>query len=312
MLFLFDHVNIDQNGSKWNIEPFKPAKLRSVMSGQQAAVRDAGWASLYFNNHDQPRVVSRWGDTSTEELRSRSAKALGLLLHMHRGTPYVYQGEELGMTNAGFTKLSQYRDLESINLYHQLVDDAKVQTAQSMLHAIGVMGRDNARTPMQWDGSKYAGFTAPDANEEPWIPVNPNHVDINAAGEFDDPDSVYAFYKQLIALRHNNPVVSAGRWDAIDTDDESVYAFTRTLEYEEDADEPAGKILVIANLTSHSANMPSQSTAVLNQGSESGTISLSDLDTDDVLISTISAEDTVASLFDGTLSAWEAFAYRIQ
>ena len=140
----------------------------------------------------------------------RSAKALGLMLHMHRGTPYIYQGEELGMTDAHFTRLDQYRDLESLNAYRQRVEEAKVQSPESMLPGIAARGRDNSRTPMQWDGSVYAGFTAPDAAKEPWISVNPNHAAINAAGEFDDPDSVYAFYKQLIALRHDMPVVAAG------------------------------------------------------------------------------------------------------
>jgi oligo-1,6-glucosidase len=177
MLFLFDHLSIDQEGSKWNVLPFEVPKLQDIMSREQEAVRQAGWASLYFDNHDQPRIVSRWGDTSTEELRDLSAKALGLLLHLHRGTPYIYQGEELGMTNAGFTRLDQYRDLESINLYHQRVEEAQVQDSASMLHGMAVMSRDNARTPMQWDSTTYAGFTASYAPKEPWISVNPKPCD---------------------------------------------------------------------------------------------------------------------------------------
>ncbi|MCH4209548.1 glycoside hydrolase family 13 protein [Bifidobacterium sp.] len=296
MVFLFDHVGIDQNGSKWNIEPFEPAKLRAVMTGQQDAVRDKGWASLYFNNHDQPRVVSRWGDDSTEELRSRSAKALGLVLHMHRGTPYVYEGEELGMTNAGFTELSQYRDLESINFYHELVEDAKLMTPQAMLHAIAVMGRDNARTPMQWDDSRYAGFTAPDAPTEPWLAVNANHASINAAAEVRDPDSVYNFYKRLIALRHTQPVISAGRWDVIDADDPSVYAFTRTVE-----GEGGEQVLVVANLTSQSANIPTHSASLLAAG----------FAVEQMLIGTVSRSIIADSVRNGVLVPWEAFVYRL-
>ncbi len=314
MLFLFDHVGIDQDGSKWNPTPFEPAKLRTVMMRQQAALRQAGWASLYMDNHDQPRVVSRWGDTSTEALRSRSAKALALMLHLHRGTPYIYQGEELGMTNAGFTELGQYRDLESINMYHQLVDEAKVQTPQSMLHAIARMGRDNARTPMQWDGSRYAGFTAPDAPTEPWIAVNPNHVDINVAAEFDDPDSVYAFYKRLIALRHTDAVVAAGVWDAIDVEDPAVYAFTRTVAR---ADGAESKLLVVANLTSRVANMPHDSRSLLAEtatqpGAEGdGESSCAGFEASKLVISTVSEARTLSSMHDGGLLPWEAFVYRL-
>lgn len=312
MLFLFDHVEIDQNGSKWNPTPFEPTKLREVMMRQQAAVRQAGWASLYLDNHDQPRVVSRWGDTSTELMRSRSAKALGLLLHMHRGTPYIYQGEELGMTNAGFTRLSQYRDLESINLYHQLVDEAHVQSPESMLYAISRMGRDNARTPMQWDGSRFSGFTSPDAATPPWIDVNPNHVTINAAAEFDDPDSVYAFYKQLIALRHQHEVISAGVWDPIDTTDQSVYSFTRTVTHGDGAgDGGREQVLVVANLTSHTANIPPESSALLI-GAPAGSHRMPrHIDASRLQISTIADQETVDSITDGILLPWEAFVYRL-
>ncbi|MCT6810286.1 MAG: alpha-glucosidase, partial [Bifidobacterium sp.] len=139
MLFLFTQTEVDTGDSKWDIRPFQVSRLKVAMDEQQQAVAKAGWASLYFDNHDQPRIVSRWGDTSSEELRSRSAKALGLLLHMHRGTPYIYQGEELGMTNAGFTSLDQYQDLESVNLYHQRVDQAHEQDPESMMAALAYM-----------------------------------------------------------------------------------------------------------------------------------------------------------------------------
>lgn len=133
-----------------------------------------------------------------------------MLLHMHRRHPYIYEGEELGMTNAHFTKLDQYRDLEAINAYRQRVEEARCQSPESMMAALALIGRDNSRTPMQWDASRYAGFTAADAATEPWIGVNPNHVEINAAEEFDDPDSVYGFYKKLIAMRHGNATVATG------------------------------------------------------------------------------------------------------
>ena len=219
MLFLFDHVGIDQEGSKWNTVPFEVKNLRARLADQQQAVRNAGWASLFFCNHDQPRVVSRWGNDSDRESRELSAKAFGMLLHMHRGTPYIYEGEELGMTNAHFTELGQYRDLEAINAYRQRVEEARCQSPESMMAALALIGRDNARTPMQWDASRYAGFTAADAATEPWIGVNPNHVEINAAEEFDDPESVYGFYKKLIAMRHNSATVATGEWNLLAADE---------------------------------------------------------------------------------------------
>ncbi|WP_314688581.1 alpha-glucosidase [uncultured Bifidobacterium sp.] len=309
MLFLFDHMGIDQDGSKWNPRPFEPARLRHELGAQQEAVRGAGWASLYFNNHDQPRVVSRWGDVSTPELRVRSAKALGLVLHMHRGTPYVYQGEELGMTNAGFTSLEQYRDLESINMYHQLVDQAHVISPEAMMHAIGLMGRDNSRTPMQWDASRYAGFTAADAVRSPWIGVNPNHDVINVAAESDDPDSVLAFYRRLIDLRHRLAVVSAGRWDLVDADDPHVYCFTRTLDGLEDDDADSaegevGRLLVVANLTSSSQAVPGESGRLLRDVGKTAPSRRP-------LIATEDDERVAASLASETLDPWEAFVWRL-
>ena len=288
MLFLFEHVDFDCEGVKWKPLPLDLPKLKSIMAGYQAAVKNAGWASLFTGNHDQPRVVSRWGDDSSEESRVRSAKALGLMLHMHRGTPYIYQGEELGMTDAHFTRLDQYRDLESLNAYRQRVEEAKVQSPESMLAGIAARGRDNSRTPMQWDGSVYAGFTAPDAAKEPWISVNPNHAAINAAGEFDDPDSVYAFYKQLIALRHDMPVVAAGDWHLLDADDAHVYAFTRTL-----GDE---KLLVVVNMSGRTVDLPRETAELAAAG----------ITESNVVISTYDAPHAVVSLANRELDPWEA------
>ena len=231
---------------------------------------------------------SRWGDDAAEESRVRSAKALGLMLHMHRGTPYIYQGEELGMTDAHFTRLDQYRDLESLNAYRQRVEEAKVQSSESMMAGLAARSRDNARTPMQWDGSGYAGFTAPDAATEPWISVNPNHAEINAAGEFDDPDSVYSFYKQLVALRHNSPVVAAGDWRLIDAADPHVYAFTRELDAE--------KLLVVVNRSSRTVDLPREAAELTAVG----------IAEPNVVISTYDAPHTVASLANRELDPWEA------
>ncbi|WP_294447978.1 alpha-glucosidase [uncultured Bifidobacterium sp.] len=294
MLFLFDHVSVDQSPeSKWDTHAFAPKKLQDRMSRQQEAVRNAGWASLFFCNHDQPRVVSRWGNDTDRESRELSAKAFGMLLHMHRGTPYIYEGEELGMTNAHFTRLEQYRDLESINAYRQRVEEAKCQSAESMMDALALIGRDNSRTPMQWDASKYAGFTAPDAATEPWIDVNPNHVEINAAEEFDDPDSVYTFYKKLIAMRHNNATIATGEWNLIAADSEQVYSFTRTS-----GDDT---ILVIVNLTDKTAQVPAEVARLLENG----------VGESQVLLSTYDAVHGVKSIARGELARWEGVVIQL-
>ena len=263
------------------------------MADQQEAVRKAGWASLFFCNHDQPRVVSRWGNDSDRDSRELSAKAFGMLLHMHRGTPYIYEGEELGMTNAHFTKLEQYRDLEALNGYRQRVEEAKCQSSESMMAALALIGRDNARTPMQWDASKYAGFTAPDAPVEPWISVNPNHVEINAAEEFDDPDSVYTFYKKLIAMRHNSATIAAGEWHLLAADDEQVYSFTRV-----NGDDT---ILVVVNLTDRSAALPSDVAELLSDG----------VNESQVLLSTYDAMHSVKSIARGELARWEGVVIQL-
>lgn len=321
MLFLFTQTSIDTDGSKWEIRPFQVGRLKEAMGRQQVAVAKAGWASLYFDNHDQPRIVSRWGDTSTEELRVRSAKALGLLLHMHRGTPYIYQGEELGMTNAGFTRLDQYRDLESINLYHQRVDQAHEQSPESMMAALAYMSRDNARTPMQWDSTKFAGFTASYAPEEPWLAVNPNHDRINAKVELRDRDSVLAFYRELIHLRHTNLVVAAGDFSLLDPQAEQIYSFTRALDQAPESKSgpearsaldamPCKRLLVVVNLSSQPAALPPQTATLLGvDQSASTSISLGAVDVDRILISTYQPEQTVGSLLTGRLAPWEGFVY---
>ena len=312
MLFLFEHVDVDNDGTKWNPIPLDLPRFKSVMAGYQAAVADKGWASLFFDNHDQPRSVSRWGDDSTEEARVASAKALALTMHLHRGTPYVYQGEELGMTNAYFDSLDQYRDLESINMYHQLTESG-VMTPEAMMDALKAISRDNSRTPMQWDSTKYAGFTAPYAPTEPWLPVNDNRDVVNAKKEKRDPDSVYNFYKKLIALRHENPVIAAGEWEMLDADDPQVYAFVRTLR---DPSLGGGidgsgerRIVVVVNMSSDSAKIPAEAADLLGLGLAGTT--LGGVSADRILISTYPTEDTAADLLFGKLAPWEAFAYEL-
>ncbi|RSX54503.1 glucohydrolase [Bifidobacterium dolichotidis] len=299
MLFQFDHVGIDQVGPKWVTKPFSVRALREQLRRQQEAVAERGWTSCFTSNHDQPRVVSRWGDESV-----RSAKALGLLTHLHRGTPYIYQGEELGMTNAHFTDLKQYRDLESLNAFRQRVEEAKVQSAESMMEGIARMGRDNARTPMQWDDSRFAGFMSAEAGTDdgrgvqPWIAVNKNHTTINAAAQVNDPDSVRSFYKQLIALRHDDPVVAAGTWRLVDDDDASVYAFVREL--------GVSRLLTVINLTSHAAQVPASTLRLISENFEDA----AEIEQAIVLTTTTHA-GSAADLAQGKLEPWEGVLVRL-
>ena len=235
MVFTFEHVDLDREpqGSKWDLVPLSLTDLKANLGRWQEGLAASGWNSLYWSNHDQPRIVSRWGDDG--EHRVESAKSLGTVLHLLRGTPYVYQGEELGMTNAHFTTLSEYDDIESLNYAEEAlrrgVDEARV------MHALAVKSRDHARTPMQWDASPHAGFTA----GTPWQAVNPNHVDINAEAAVADPDSVFHHYRKLIALRHALPVVVHGGTRMLLPEHEQVFAYVREL-----ADQ---RLLVVANLS---------------------------------------------------------------
>ena len=237
MVFQFEHVSLDQGASKWDVHPLRLVDLKASLGRWQAGLAEVGWNSLYWNNHDQPRAVSRFGDDG--EYRVRSAKLLGTLLHLHRGTPYVYQGEELGMTNAPFEQISDFRDIESINHFAEAV--AAGQSPDSVLIGLRTMGRDNARTPVQWDDSANAGFTT----GEPWIPANPNYHQINAAAALADPDSVWHHYRALIDLRHREPAVAHGDFTMLLPEHEQIYAFTRRLDDVE--------LLVLANVSGRTA-----------------------------------------------------------
>jgi len=238
MVFQFEHVNLDQDGTKWKPFPLDLRDLKRSFGRWQEGLAESGWNSLYWNNHDQPRIVSRWGDDG--EHRVRSAKALGTLLHLHRGTPYVYQGEELGMTNMAFGSIGEFRDIEALNHYAEAV--AEGEDPAAVLASMQPMNRDNARTPMQWDDSPHAGFTA----GEPWIGVNPNHAEINAAAAIADRDSVFHHYRRLIELRHDEPAVALGDFTMLLEDDPHVYAFTRALEGTE--------LLVVVNVSGEPAS----------------------------------------------------------
>ena len=221
MVFQFEHVQLDQGATKWDVHPLRLRDLKASLNRWQVGLADRGWNSLYWNNHDQPRVVSRFGDDG--EHRIAAAKMLGTVLHMHRGTPYVYQGEELGMTNAPFHGIEDFRDIESRNHYTEAL--AAGHAREEVLAGLRAMSRDNARTPMQWDAGPHAGFTA----GTPWIPVNPNHHHVNAEAARADPDSVFHHYRRLIELRHTEPVVAHDDFTLLLPDDERVYAFARRL-----------------------------------------------------------------------------------
>jgi oligo-1,6-glucosidase len=235
MLFQFEHMDLDKdpNGSKWDFKALDLLDLKRVMTRWQKDLEDKGWNSLYLSNHDQPRALSRFGDDG--RYRIESAKMLATFLHMLQGTPYVYQGEELGMTNVKFESISDYRDIETVNMYREQVE--KGTDPRVLLQKIHAQSRDNARTPVQWDASENAGFT----RGKPWIKVNPNYSTINAEQALADPQSIFYYYQKLIRLRKDNPIIVYGRYDLILESHREIYAFTRTLEDD--------RLLVILNFT---------------------------------------------------------------
>jgi oligo-1,6-glucosidase len=254
MVFQFEHVDIDHGATKWDVHPLRLTDLKASFGRWQAGLAERGWNSLYWNNHDQPRIVSRFGDDG--EWRVRSAKMLGTVLHLHRGTPYVYQGEELGMTNAPFRSIRDFRDIESLNHYATAV--AAGDRPEDVLAAMRRVSRDNARTPMQWDASEHAGFTT----GTPWLAVNPNHVEINAEAERADPDSVFHHYRRLIELRHTEPAVAHGDFTMLLAHHEQVYAFARRYEGTE--------LLVFANFSGEPVeiDLPGDAELVLTNAPE--------------------------------------------
>lgn len=234
MVFQFEHVSLDHEDGKFRPRELEPGELAASFTTWQDALAQIGWNSLYLANHDQPRPVSRFGNATA--WWRESATALATVLHLQRGTPYVYQGEELGMTNAPFDQIGDYRDVESLNHFTDAV--GRGEQPDAVIAGLLRMSRDHARTPVQWDDSLNAGFTA----GTPWIRVNPNHTRINALTQYDDPDSVFEHYRTLIALRHRLPVVADGDFVRLDAGTPAVFAFQRTLDDE--------RLLVVANLSS--------------------------------------------------------------
>lgn len=229
MVFQFEHIGADDapgpdgKMTKWSTQRVDLVKLKRILARWQVELHGKAWNSLFWCNHDQPRVVSRFGCDADEASRVRSAKMLGACLHMMQGTPYIYQGEELGMTNYPFRSIDESLDVEAINAYHELVDDWGTFTPEHMMDCIRHKGRDNSRTPMQWTAGENAGFTT----GTPWMPVNPNHTGINVQAQRNDPDSVLSFYKRLVALRRELPVITEGDFTLLMEDDPRVFAYTR-------------------------------------------------------------------------------------
>ncbi|MDR1096055.1 MAG: alpha-glucosidase [Spirochaetaceae bacterium] len=261
MVFQFDLMDVELTGAgayicgadvrgadvrfgKWSDSRFKLTEVKQVMTKWQTRLYGKAWNSLFWSNHDQPRCVSRFGNDSTSVLREKSAKMLAACLHLMQGTPYIYQGEELGMTNYPFVSLDECRDVEIFNTYEKFVRIEKSLTHDAMMEAIRRRGRDNARTPMQWDAGKNAGFTT----GTPWIAVNPNYPEINAEDQIADPHSVFSFYRKLIALRKNSPardLIVYGRYNLLLPGDERLYVYERSLE----GGRPAQRLLVLCNFT---------------------------------------------------------------
>ena len=267
MIFQFEHVELDHPDGKFDYIPLDLVALKASLARWQVGLADVGWNSLYWNNHDQPRAVSRFGDAAAH--RVQSAKALATVLHLMRGTPYVYQGEELGMTNAGFTAIEQYRDIETLNYWRG------AEQTPELLAAFATASRDNARTPMHWTPGENAGFTT----GKPWIGVPSNHVEINAETELADPGSVLHHYRRLIALRHSEAVIVDGDFELLHADDPRLFAYRRTL--------GDTVLLVVSNWSGDELPLPAE---LRHPGVEP-----------------LIANESTAG--DETLGAWEARAY---
>ncbi len=236
MVFHFEHTDGSSNSEsvigKWTVNPPRLTYVRGILNKWQTELEGKAWGSLYWDNHDQPRAVSRFGNDS-KEWREVSAKMLATVLHMQKGTPYIYQGEEFGMTNMHFESIDDCRDIEEINAYQQYVTDHKLVDAETMLRCFDTIARDNARTPVQWDASANAGFTT----GTPWIKVNPNYTEINAEAALADPNSVFYYYQKLISLRHTTPIIVYGTFRPLLPDSEVLYAYEREMD---------GKVLTVA------------------------------------------------------------------
>lgn len=281
MVFQFEHMDVDADGdNKWSEKKMYLPDFKEIMSRWEKGLSDIAWNSLFLENHDQPRSVSRFGNDGS--FRETSAKMLATCLHMMQGTPYIYQGEELGMTNVSFQSIDDFRDLESINAYRELTQKG-VFSKEDMLKRICYKSRDNARTPFQWDDSKNAGFST----GEPWIMVNPNYKQINAKEQMSRKDSVFAYYQKLIRLRKEEPVIVYGDYELLCPEDEELYVYTRSLSDE--------KLLVICNFSEKERSF------ILPEGA--------DIDTSRILIGNY---ETAAWKEEMCIRAYEAVVIKFQ
>lgn len=278
MVFTFEHMNLDRGADRFDAIPFDLPRFRGSLAEWQTGLAVVGWNSLYLDNHDQPRAVSRFGDDTG--YRRESATLWATMLHLHRGTPYIYQGEEIGMTNVPFASIDDYRDIESLRYYDEAVASGRDPVA--VLGGLEIGSRDNARTPMQWDSSEHAGFTTGD----PWIPVNPNHATINVAADRASEYSIFEHFRRLIALRHERDVVALGRFDLLEPEHPTLWAFTRTL-----GDE---RLLVVGNVSGETLEVD------LIDGMDAGALVIGNY-----------PESTAAGLRRSTLRPWEARVYEL-
>ena len=241
MVFQFEHIGLDQieGKEKWDVKPLDLLDLKKVLSKWQTELEGEGWNSLFWNNHDLPRIVSRWGND--REYRVESAKMLATLLHGMKGTPYIYQGEELGMTNVRFEDINEYNDIETLNMYKDRI--SKGYSHDEIMASIYAKGRDNARTPMQWDSTENAGFTT----GKPWLKVNKNYKFINAEDCLQDKDSIFYHYKKLIDIRKHNDTIIYGDYKLLLPEDKNVFAYSRKLN--------GDKIVVVCNFYNKEINL---------------------------------------------------------
>jgi glycosidase len=288
MAFNFDHMRLDfgPEGGRWSQGEWTVRELKATITRWQNGLEGAGWNSLYLNNHDEPRMVSRFGDDG--EYRRTSAKLLGTLTHTLKGTPYIYQGEELGMTNYPFESLEAVRDVDSLRNVEQLERAGRFTSDEELLELVRYRSRDNARTPMQWSADEHAGFTS----GEPWIPVNPNHDEVNVDAERADGASVWHYYRDLVSLRDEDVFVY-GRYDLLLPDHESLWVFTRTLT--DDEGDVGEQTLTVLNMASEETRFEPPASVV-------GTA-------EEVVISNYPVESTRVET--ETLRPWEARVYRL-
>lgn len=232
MVFQFEHITLDQEKEKWDLKTLDVRTLKRVLSKWQTELDGEGWNSLFWNNHDTPRIISRWGND--QAFRIQSAQLFATLLHLMKGTPYIYQGEEIGMTNLTISDIAEVDDIETINMYHDRLSQGYPK--RDIIASINAKGRDNARTPMQWDDTANAGFTS----GEPWLKVNPNYIKINVDADRKAPNSIFSWYKKMIDLRKANPLITYGSYHLLIPDHPSIFAYERTYNKE--------KWIVIANI----------------------------------------------------------------